>query len=119
VLANGRHYVDAHTAKQSLPQATAIKVVREVLPDLELRVIEFLSEWMVSLLMPAKHLIESRSPHLSIMLGKEYWFRELYIGLKVAASFDRNESYRKTNGQIRCITADFKPKGANVAWNVN
>ena len=54
------------------------------------------------------------------MLGKEYWFRELYIGLKVAASFDRNESYRKTiNGQIRCITADFKPKGANVAWNVN
>ena len=35
-------------------------------------------------------------------------------------SFDRNESYRKTiDGQIRCITADFKPKGANVAWNVN
>ena len=32
-----RHSVDAHTAKQSLPQATAIKVVREVLPDLELR----------------------------------------------------------------------------------
>ena len=91
-----------------------------MLPDLELRVIEFLSEWMVSLLMPAKHLIESRSPHLFFMLGKEYWFRELYIGLKVAASFDRSESYRKTiDGQIRCITADFKPKGANVAWNVH
>ena len=33
---------------------------------------------------------------------------------------NRNESYRKTiDGQIRCITADFKPKGANVAWNVH
>ena len=61
-----RHHVDAHTAKQSLLQATAIKVVREVLPDRELRVIEFLSEWMVSLLMPAKHLIESRSPTCSL-----------------------------------------------------
>ena len=75
---------------------------------------------MVSLLMPAEHLLETRSPHLIFMLGKDYWFRELYIGLKVAASFDRNESYQKTiDGQIRCITADFKPKGANVAWNVN
>ena len=54
------------------------------------------------------------------MLLKEYWFWELYLGLKVAASFDRNESYIKTiDGQIRCITAEFKPKGANVAWNVN
>ena len=54
------------------------------------------------------------------ILRKDYWFRELYIGLKVAASLDRNESYEKTiDGQIRCITADYKPKGANVVWNVN
>ena len=68
--------------------------------------------------MPAKYVLETRSPHLSFMLLKEYWFRGLY--LKVAASFDRDESYIKTiDGQIRCITAEFKPKGANVAWNVN
>jgi hypothetical protein len=59
---------------------------------------------MVSLLMPAKHLLETRSPHLSFMLDKEYWFCELFIGLKVAASFDRNESL-----------LILKPKGANVA----
>ena len=36
------------------------------------------------------------------------------------SALDRNESYRKTiDGQIRCINADFKPKGANVASNVN
>jgi len=30
------------------------------------------------------------TPHKkSFMLGKEYWFRELYIGLKIAASFDQ------------------------------
>ena len=168
-----RHAVGTYTTKQ-LPQLqTALKAVQDVLTDLETRVVEFLSEWLVALLMPAKHVLETRSPHLSFMLLKEYWFRELYLGLKVAASFDRNESFIKTiDGQIRCITAgfifflsepvafrrvyglesysrtsgesnhhrksvsdrvppyqlhheddyitaEFKPKGANVAWNVN
>jgi hypothetical protein len=66
-----RHTADTYTTKQSPRQEAALRVVREVLPELELRVIEFLSEWMVSLLMPAKHLLETRSPHLSFMLGKE------------------------------------------------
>ena len=66
-----RHTADTYTTKQSPRQEAALRVVQEVLPELELRVIEFLSEWMVSLLMPAKHLLETRSPHLSFMLGKE------------------------------------------------
>ena len=49
----------------------------------------------------------------------QYWFRELYLGLKVTASFDRSESYtRIIDGQVRCITPDFKPKDLQVAWNV-
>jgi hypothetical protein len=112
--------VGTYTSKQLPQQEIALQAVRAALNDLELRVIEFLSEWMVALLMPAKHVLETRSPHLAFMLVKEYWFREFYLGLKVAASLDRNESYQRTiDGQIRCITADFKPKGANVAWNVN
>lgn len=111
----------AHTPlKRMSQQEHALAAARGALPDLELRKIEFMSEWLVALLMPAKHVLDARSPHLAFMLVKEYWFRELYLCLKVAASFDRNESYHKTiDGQIRCITADFKPKGANVAWNVS
>ena len=53
------------------------------------------------------------------MFLKAYWFRELYLGLKVTASFDRSESYtRIIDGQVRCITPDFKPKDLQVAWNV-
>ena len=49
--------------------------------------------------------MEVRAPHLSFMMLKEYWFRELYLGLKVTASFDRSESYtRVIDGQVRCIT---------------
>ena len=49
--------------------------------------------------------IRSEAPHLSFMFLKEYWFRELYLGLKVTASFDRSESYtRVIDGQVRCIT---------------
>ena len=115
-----RHAAEAASHKQQPQQHTALKAVQDVLADLETRVIEFFSEWLVALLMPAKHVLDTRSPHLSFMLLKEHWLRELYLGLKVAASVDRNESYTKTiDGQIRCITAEFKPKGANVAWNVN
>jgi len=46
--------------------------VKDVLSDLELRVIEFFSEWLVALLMPARHVLETRSPHLSFMLLKDY-----------------------------------------------
>ena len=57
-----------------------------------MKMMEFLAEWMVTLLMPASHVLEVRAPHLSFMMLKEYWFRELYLGLKVTASFDRSES---------------------------
>ena len=61
---------------------------------------------MVSLLMSAEHQIETKSSHLIFMLRKNKWFRESYIGLKVTASLNRNESCEKTiDGQIRCITA--------------
>ena len=68
------------------------------------------AEAFVALLMPARHVLETRSPHLSFMLLKDYSFKELYLGLKVAASLDRTESYIKTTeGQVRCITAESEP----------
>ena len=69
--------------------------------------------------MPARHVMEVRAPHLSFMMLKEYWFRELYLGLKVTASFDRSESYtRVIDGQVRCITPEVKPQNLQVIWNV-
>ena len=68
---------------------------------------------------PATHVLEVRAPHLSFMLLKKYWFRELYLGLKVTASFDRSESYtRVIDGQVRCITPEIKPQNLQVIWNV-
>ena len=98
---------------------SAFQAVQNALPKLENRVIEFLAQWLVALLAPARHVLETRSPHLSFMLLKEYWFRELYLSLKVTASFDRTESYvRVIDGQVRCITPDFKNQDLHVAWNV-
>ena len=77
--------------------------------------IEFLAEWLVTFLILATHVLEMRAPHLSFMLLKEYWFRELYLGLKVTASFDRSESYtRVIDGQVRCITPEIKPQNLQV-----
>jgi len=93
--------------------------IEKILPKLEARMIEFLAEWIVTLLMPATHVLEVRAPHLSFMFLKEYWFRELYLGLKVTASFGRSESYtRIIDGQVRCITPEFTPQNLQVVWNV-
>ena len=55
--------------------------------------------------------MEVRAPHLSFMMLKEHWFRELYPDLKVTASFDRSESHtRVIDGQVRCITPEVKPQ---------
>ena len=99
--------------------AAALRAVQTILPKLEVKLIEFLAEWLVTLLIPASHVLEVRAPHLSFMLLKEYWFRELYLGLKVTASFDRSESYtRVIDGQVRCITPEVKPQNLQVIWNV-
>ena len=57
------------------------------------------------------------APHLSFMMLKEYWFRELYLGLKVTASFHRSESYtRVIDGQVSCITPEVKPQNLQVIF---
>ena len=113
-----RRTVGTPPASQLPDMESAFRAVQNVLAKQETRIIEFLSEWLVTLLEPAKHVLETRSPHLSFMLLKEYWFKELYPGLKVTASF-RTESYvRVIDGQVRYITPDFKPKDFHVAWNV-
>ena len=103
-IKNADEYVqrpnNPNTAVQTPEIPNALRTVKGVLADLELRVIEIFSEWLVALLMPARHVLETRSPHLSFMLLKDYWFKELYLGL------------------MRCITAEFKQTGVNLAWNV-
>ena len=80
--------------------AAALRAVQTILSKLEakleVKMIEFLAEWEVTFLIPATHVLEVRAPHLSFKLLKEYCFRELYLGLKVTASFDRSESYQAT-----------------------
>ena len=95
-------------------------IEKQILPELELRIIEFLAEWMVAVSMPARNVIETRAPHLKFMTSKAYWFRELFLGLKIAASMERQESFEKTiDGQVRCITAEQRQRGGNVTVNVS
>ena len=57
-------YVSYNTAVQTPEIQNALRTVKDVLADLELRVIEFFSEWLVALLMPARYVLETRSPRL-------------------------------------------------------
>ena len=99
--------------------APTLDEIERILPKLEAKMIEFLAKWLVTLLSPATQVLKARAPHLAFMFVKEYWFRELYLGLKVTASLGRDESYtRIIDGQVRCITQENLPKNVQVAWNV-
>ena len=97
----------------------ALQEVQQLLPDLEAKMIEFLAEWMVTLLSPATQIVKARASHLTFMFVKEYWYREFYLGLKVTASLGRDESYtRIIDGQVRCITQEHIQKRGQLIWNV-
>ena len=64
------------TTAQAPDMEPALKTVQNILPKLDARIIEFLSEWLVTFLMPAKHVLDTRAPHLYFTF-LEYWFREL------------------------------------------
>jgi len=66
MLACGRN-----SHKQQPQQHIALKAVQDVLADLETRVIEFLSEWLVALLMPAKHVFSSVAADFALRLGPD------------------------------------------------
>ena len=96
-----------------------LQEVQRILPDLEAKMIEFLAEWIVTLLSPATQIVKARAPHLAFMFVKEYWFREFYLGLKVTASLGRDESYTQIiDGQVRCITQEHIQKRGQLIWNV-
>ena len=50
------------TAAQVPDLEPAFKAAQNILPNLEARIIEFLSEWLVTFLMPAKHVLDTRAP---------------------------------------------------------
>ena len=74
---------------------STLQEVRQFLPDLEAKMIEFLAEWVVTLLSPATQIVKARASHLTFMFVKEYWFCEFDLGLKVTASLGQEESYTR------------------------
>ena len=96
-----------HNKTRGAAVEAAMDETKKILPTLEAGMIDVLAGWLVSLLRPAQGVLEARAPHLLFMLQKDFWFREIYLGLKVTASFGKSESYtRVVDGQVRCITPD-------------
>ena len=110
---------DPHTAVQTPEVQNAIRTVKGVLADLELGNWVFL--WMASGTPNACQVRTRNQITPPLFHATEGLLVQRALPrLKVAASLDRTESFVKTiEGQVRCITAEFKQTGVNVAWNVS
>ena len=109
------YFADIYARKtEGIPKAypapgveSTLQEVQQFLPDLEAKMIEFLAEWVVTLLSPAQ-IVKARAFHLTFMFVKEYWFLEFYLGLKVTASLGQEESYRRPCGEVgRAVSFDI------------
>ena len=83
-------------------------------------IIEFLSEWLVTFLMPGKACVgrQSTLPLFHVLqrnIGLESYIWVLKLRHRLT---DRRSYTRIIDGQVRCITPEFKPKDLQVAWNV-
>ena len=66
-----RRTVGMPTAAQIPDLEPAFKAAQNILPNLEARLLNF-SPQLVTFLMPAKHVLDTRAPHLYFMFSKEY-----------------------------------------------
>ena len=87
-----RRTVGVPTTAHAPDMEPALKAVQNILPKLEARIIEFLSEWLVTFLMPAKHVLDTRAPHLYFMFLKEIGL-ESYIWVSKSRHLSTDRSH--------------------------
>ena len=54
--------------------------------------VEFLSEWIVTFVEPAREITKVRDPELLFHEKKNYWFRAIWQDIHLAATLDRVKS---------------------------
>lgn len=73
--------------------------------------VEFLCEWILATLEPARILTEARQPEYLFLHEKDYWFKQIWIDLHQSVELDRpGSANRAPVGLVRCLCKDTKTK---------
>ena len=107
-----RRFLFVHELLRTFEEKTAVAALRTNATRLVEHLVEFLSEWIVTFVEPAREVTKLRDPELFFLHEKDYWFRAIWQDLHLAATLDRVESRdRPPVGLVRCICKDARSRG--------
>ena len=107
-----RRFLFVHKLLRTFDKNTAVAALRTNATRLVEHLVEFLSEWIVTFLEPAREVTKLRDPELLFLHEKDYWFRAIWQDLHLAATLDRVKSRdRPPVGLVRCICKDAWSRG--------
>ena len=107
-----RRFLFVHELLRAFNEKAAVNVLRTNATSLVEHLVEFLSEWIVAFLEPAREVTKVRDPELLFLHEKDYWFRAIWQDIHLAATLDRVKSRdRPPVGLVRCICKDARSRG--------
>ena len=107
-----RRFLFVHELLRTFEEKTAVAALRTNATRLVEHLVEFLSEWIVTFVEPAREVTKLRDPELLFLHEKDYWFRAIWQDLHLAATLDRVKSRdRPPVGLVRCICKDARSRG--------
>ena len=107
-----RRFLFVHELLRTFNEKAAVNVLRTNATSLVEHLVEFLSEWTVTFLEPAREVTKVRDPELLFLHEKDYWFRAIWQDIHLAATLDRVKSRDGPPvGLVRCICKDARSRG--------
>ena len=69
--------------------------------------VQFLAEWIIMALEPARVITKVRAPDFLFLHDKNFWFKQIWVDLHQTMVLDRQGSYtRPVIGLVRCVCKD-------------
>ena len=107
-----RRSLFVHELLRTFNEKAAVNALRTNATSLVEHLVEFLSEWIVTFLEPAREVTKVRDSELLFLHEKDYWFRAIWQDIHLAATLDRVKSRdRPPVGLVRCICKDARSRG--------
>ena len=80
-----RRFLFVHKLLRAFDEKAAVPVLRANATSLVKHLVEFLSEWIVTFVEPARETTKVRDPELLCLHDKDNWFRAIWQDLHLAA----------------------------------
>ena len=91
-----RRFLFVHELLRTLEDKTAVAALRTNASRLVEHLVEFLCEWIVTFVEPAREVTKLKDTELLFLHEKDYWFRVIWQDLHLAAIIELRQEQRST-----------------------